>query len=545
MARFPLVRASAVALTLLLPGIAEATNGLKLTAYGPRAAGRGGVDYAYSDDAIGPASNPAGMAFTYGNRFDNNWAVIFPSVEWTNSSGSFKDKPDPFIPVPAFSFGVFVDPSKDWEIAPIFDLGKWGLIDDEEQKDKGQKKGKKNGKQGAKGPPDDPADKPQGEFKGEESVYGGRVRIGFGIFPVTGGKIQIKDLITPGFQDPVDWETDVLTLAVTPSFAFRITDYLSIGLSLQIIHGHFELDGGIAQPLSLITDPTLLTATTILKGPNAQLVNKADLDDAKAGNGTLGISGKLGVMFNSKYFSVGMVYQEKTWQSDYLGRATVDATDEVLGLLPDPSFAAALALLGINTAAGFVSEYDLRVQDFEFPRMFGLGFVVRPHRRFSIGLDYTFIGWKEVMRTFKTRLSNPSNPNLRLMAGNTIHVRVPLNFKNQHVIAVGISALLFEGSDIVEGVPSFQFVWRMGYNFGKNPSPSNTALPQQPVTTEHHVSGGFTFHIGPLIEFNLAVEYALPKKIKTGVHVGDVTNLSNSEQETSLLFIHFGLGFNF
>src|SRR5688572_16500786 len=96
----------------LLAAPAAATNGAKLTANGSRSAGRGGVDYAFADDAISLSTNPAGMAFVYGNRLDQTWAVINPVVTWSNQFGEFEDRDNPFIPVPAFSFGVFFDPSK-------------------------------------------------------------------------------------------------------------------------------------------------------------------------------------------------------------------------------------------------------------------------------------------------------------------------------------------------------------------------------------------------------------------------------------------------
>ncbi|MGE0711765.1 MAG: OmpP1/FadL family transporter [Planctomycetota bacterium] len=538
-------RCLSLALLVLVPAVAEATNGLKLTAYGPRAAGRGGVDYAYSDDAIGPANNPAGMAFVYGNRFDQNFALIIQNVSWSNSFGTFDNDTPLFFPVPAFSFGVFLDPEKDWELKPVFDLGRWGLVEDEEDQPKPKPKVKGDGGK-AQGPP---SDDPLGdalEAPTERELYGGRMRIGLGVFPLTGGKIKMAGLRTPFISQPVNWETDVLSLVIAPSMAFRFNQYFSAGLTLQVRYTSFELDGGIAQPSSLLRDDFEF-ANSILN-VNPQILTIADIDDAKTdsekNNGQWGFAFRLGVMFNSRYVSAGLVYQERTRSTDLLGRATVDATDEVRNLTQGNFSLLRIVDPSVNPALGFASVYDLRIQGFEMPRQVGLGFAVRPHERVSIGFDYTFIQWSEVSKTFKARLSNGSNPNLDIITSPSIAVRVPLNFRDQHVIAFGLSVLTARGAEIVEGVPSFQLVLRTGYNYAKSATPPNTTLPQQPTIAEHHLSAGFTFHWGPLVELNFAWEWALPTSVNTGNHVGNFT-LSNSKQELSLMFFHFGLGVNF
>lgn len=537
------------ALLCLSAGPALATNGFKLTAYGPRAAGRGGVDYAFADDGIGPVNNPAGMAFVYGNRLDSNWAVVKLDVEWENVFGRFEKESDLFFPLPAFSFGaVFSGGPSTWDIAPLFDLGRWGLLDDRADR--------------AEGPPEEGgSDEALDAFAGddEERLYGGRWRFGFGVFPVTGGVVKIKDLdvsVDPNnpasaspadsaYLPPLDWETNVLALAVTPSLAYRFNRYFSVGLSLQFIYSRFEIDGGIAQPLAILRDDFEFPAVALNFSNSGQMLTAADVDDAWA----FGFSGRLGILFNSEYFSAGLVYQEKSHMADFLGRSTVDATDEVNRMTATLGGPAALALIdpGINPALGFTSVYDLRIEDFEAPRMVGLGFAVRPHRRLSLGFDYTYIHWSEVARVLKVRLSHGDNQNLDIMTGGTVHVRIPLQWENQHVIAFGVTWLAYEGDDLVEGVPSWALVLRAGYNYGKSPTPDDTTLPQQPTISEHHVSGGFTLHWGPLIEFNVAVEYALPRTLKTPsnrFHTADYT-LSGSKQTASILFVSFGLGVNF
>lgn len=510
--------AAAAAGLLLLLGAprAEATNGPKLTSSGARAAGRGGVDYAFADDAIGPANNPAGMAWVYGNRLDQYWAIADPRASWSNEFGRFKDRDNLFIAVPAFSFGVFFDPFKSWEVAPIFDIGNWGL----------------------KPKPGEVVDE-GGPLDIDPDPLGSRLRVGFGVFPVTGGRVQLKKMRTRGFADPLDWEVDTLALAVTPSLAIRVTNFFSIGLNLQFHYSKFELDGGIAQPRTTLAE-SFRTAAVLLND-NPQIVTKADIDDAF----TYGFSWRIGFMFHlHEMLSAAFVYQDRSYSADYLGRATVSGDDEVRSLTNGNPSLLQIVDSRVDPSLGFESRYDLRLQDYDQPRHFGLGLAFRPHRRLSLGLDYTYICWRERFKEFKARLSNGTNPNLDIMTSPSVKVRVPLKFRDQSVIAVGLSALVAEGQDIVEGVPAWSLVVRTGYNYGRSPVPRRTTLPQLPVINEHHVSAGFSFHWGPLVEFSVAAEYALPREISTGSHKGDFT-LSGAKQEVSILFVQFGMGFNF
>src|SRR6202034_427013 len=110
----------------LAAGPVFATNGAKLTSYGVRAAGRGGVDYAFADDATAPATNPAGIAFTP-NRIDQTWVAVLPSSEFRDAEGAFHMAPQWLVPPPAFSVGVVLDPTQSWHVGDLFDLGNWGL----------------------------------------------------------------------------------------------------------------------------------------------------------------------------------------------------------------------------------------------------------------------------------------------------------------------------------------------------------------------------------------------------------------------------------
>lgn len=539
-------------LAALVAGPAIASNGAKLTSYGARAAGRGGVDYAFADDATAPATNPAGIAFTP-NRFDNNWLAAIADAKFRNSNGIFNLKPKWQVPIPAYSFGVVIDPTQSWHVGDLFDMGNWGLKpsandappDALEQYMLAQattpdKEPRGTSKADELPPPPAPT-VPISEPTDEE-LYGGRFRFGFGVFPVSGGSFQYKHIITP-FSAPnaLGYRTDAEGLAVAPTFAFRIIgskDFsLAFGYSPQFHYAKFKLNGPIQQPNTTL-NPTF-RLSSIFVGSTSLLTYATSHDLS-----TYGFSQRLGFMFTTKYLSIGLTYQDRTYLQDYLGSADVDATKQVQVLTTGNPGLLSIVDSRVDVNRGFNSTYDMRIKNLQQPRQFGVGFAFRPSDRIALGLDYTFIGWEELYRVFSVRLTNGSNTNLDVMTSPSVKVRVPLKYHNQHVIAVGGSVVVLRGDDIVPEVPSYQVILRAGYNWGQTPLRANTAIPQTPIFFDHHVSGGLTFQWGPYLDFTFAVEHAFHTGLKTGISRTN-SDLSFSHQTVKLTQFFFGTGVNF
>ncbi|MBI3723093.1 outer membrane protein transport protein [bacterium] len=534
---------------LTFAGPALGANGAKPTAYGTKAAGRGGVDYAIADDATGPATNPAGMAFIP-NRLDEAWLIADAQATFRNNFGSERSVPKLIVPLPAYSFGVVWDPSQSTHIGDLFKLGDWGL------------------KPAAKDPPldfyeDATAASATPTFKAtrpepavdqlslrdeapeatDAELYGGRFRFGIGVFPVSGGAFRYRHIQTEFWPGSIEERTDALMLAVTPSLAYRITKEISIGYAPQFIYATFKFASAVEQPRNVVLTPPFALNAGLVQSPTIRTYSIShDLS-------TFGFSQRLGIMYSTPHsesfgFSVGAVYQDRTYLQDYLGSSSVDANVQTqkltfnnLGLLQviNPS---------IQPNQGFISLYNMRVQNLQMPRMGGVGLSVRPASRFSFGLDYTYIDWHELYRVFRVRLSNPSNTNLLIMSGSSIHVKLPLDYKDQHVIAAGASVVALRGDDLVPGKPSYQLILRAGYNWGQNPVPKNTALPKTPIFFEHHVSGGFTFEWGPYLDLSFAVEHAFMSSVHTGINHANQDFSFSSETVKATVFV-FGFGVNF
>ena len=72
----------ALAVGLVLPGAAYATNGYFLHGIGTKTKALAGAGVAYPQDALAGAINPAGLAMV-GKRYDAGLAIFNPNREYT------------------------------------------------------------------------------------------------------------------------------------------------------------------------------------------------------------------------------------------------------------------------------------------------------------------------------------------------------------------------------------------------------------------------------------------------------------------------------
>ena len=98
------IAASCLALLLAGAGLAGATNGLYLTAYGAEVMGRAGANIAISDRTLGLNSNPAGIAQLQGDHYTLSLALLAPSLEFENMVNGPTESEDRYFPLPAFAW---------------------------------------------------------------------------------------------------------------------------------------------------------------------------------------------------------------------------------------------------------------------------------------------------------------------------------------------------------------------------------------------------------------------------------------------------------
>jgi long-chain fatty acid transport protein len=477
-------RAAALGALLLAFGLgdAEGSNGEKPITFGARQAGRGGVDYGFANDAIAAQTNPAGMAWT-NDRIDFVSAFYLP--EGTFSSVNQEALSPGWITAPLYQLGAVIDPTHDPNIEGMVEPGSWGLTKDSKA--------------------DDP---------------GGIFHFGFGIFTNSGENSSFPHIITPFYApNALQYSGAIENISIAPSFALRLfEDHFGIAYSPQLRYGTIAINSTIQQP----------GATSLL--PAFQAAFPTVESYARTHNlESWGFSQRGGIMFRSEYLSVGAVYQDRSYQQNYSGQIDFDASNGIAKFAQANPAAAAQLNTVLNPALGFVSKYNATVLGREEPRQVGAGVQVSPDSRLQFGIDYTWIMWSEFRSNLSVNLSNPRNPNLRVLTGNNFQINVPLNWSNQSVVALGIQGTVLEGDEIVPNFPSYRLILRAGYNWGQSPIPKSTIEPALPLIFEHHVTAGASLEIGPCYELTVAFTHAFV----TTAHVGN--NVANSDLSSSSL----------
>lgn len=504
---------------------ARATNGTKPIASGVRSGGRGGVDIGIADDATAINSNPAGLAFIDGQRFDSSTVLVFPKATFSGPVDSSSSRHDFLV---AGSFGFVFDFAEPWQLGEALTLGE--------------------------GEPSKLPSRLDPEYGTTKYGDSSGLKLGFGIFPVAGNLLDF-DMTTPFWDaDPVAgldresqaYEADLKELAVSAALAWRVNEFFSIGISPSFIYSKLEIDQSTAQPVSLLAghpfsnDPNddVTYADLASTIGERQVEGFSDIDDAS----TLGFRVRLGAMLNpADWLSIGITYASPTFKQDYLGETTIDFNRMVEKLDSSGPIGASTfkGLVAANTGIppdqqNYAGRGNIRLDPFNQPHELGigLGFFFYP---FMFGVDVTWLNWSSVAKEVNARITDNTSAELNELTGDlstTQTLVVPLDWDDQIVLAIG-------GAVAVTDWLSF----RAGYNYGRNPVPTETLLPTTPAILEHHITGGMSLHVNR-VELSLSVEWNLPSKVKIQNSRAN-ENFNDHEIEISAIFVGLGFGLKF
>jgi long-subunit fatty acid transport protein len=208
----------------------------------------------------------------------------------------------------------------------------------------------------------------------------------------------------------------------------------------------------------------------------------------------LGYGFKLGLLYDySENLTFGVAYTSES-TLNFKGKAHLDFKPQVQDILPDyqrqfePRFGrfynrilAAVAKygVGIDPDADFTATYDAEVE-LVYPQKLGAGAAYRPTEHLLLAADITWINWKNSFDKMPIRLRNGNNRTVnRMTGGENLELDVPLNWKDQWIVAVGAEYFL---------TPSWTL--RAGLNHARNPVPEETVLPIFPAIVETHATLG-------------------------------------------------------
>jgi len=495
---------------------ALATNGAMPTSSGVRSLGRGGADTAVADDATAVNSNPAGLAFIDGQRFDSVLAAFVPDLRWRNAVDDVKSK----TPSPGFvaggAFAVAFDLEEPWK------LGEALTFSEETTSD---------------APP-----RSSPEYKG------GGWKFGLGVFPVSGSVVDF-DARSPFFaNDRQEWSADIKEIAVAVSVAWRPVRWLAIGISPEFVYAQLENNQPVTQPKTILAGhPTGTTGPTYAElapfvGVN-DIEGTADITKARTfgGRAVLGLLA-IPVEWEAGRLQVGLSYTSQAFKQDFLGEATVDFTEQLRQLDPDRSLLgpAIESETGIPIAEqSYAGKYNVRLNPLNMPQQVSFGVSLAHVFESGLGIlvaaDVRWLEWSRTWKSLDGRLTDGESVELNELTGDasgSLALDVPLDWNDQLVFAGGIAVS-----------PLDWLVVRAGYNYGKNPVPSNTVQPTTPAILEHHAMIGVGVHVRRF-EFSLAWEHAFENTVKVGQSVSNV-DVSQSEISASLDVIALGVSIRF
>lgn len=408
---------------LAMPGIASATNGYFSHGYGMKAKGMAGAATAMAEDAFGGANNPASMVFA-GDRLDVgvDWFRPIRSAErsgstngmdFTSNSGS-----NDFV-VPELGFNMMMGDKMSFGVTVY---GNGGMN----------------------------TDYPGGE------IAGGAGTICAGFQTAGGQPVSARANALCGSGK---LGVDLMQLVIAPTFAYKLTEQHSLGVSPLLGYQRFKADG--LQGFTGYTSRNLklsglpgMGAT----GSSSDFLTNVGYDNAIGYGIRFGYMGKLNDMV-----SVGAAYSSKIMMSSF-------------------------------------SKYkDLFAEqgDFDMPENWNVGIAIKPIPSTTIALDYQRINYSGVksIANPSTTACDPVGGVPAACGGTTMGIASSLGGNDGRGFGWGDVEVLKLG---VEYAYSPKLTLRAGYSHSDNPITArdvtfNIIAPG--VVTDHYTLG-FTYGLG-------------------------------------------------
>ena len=293
-----------------------------------------------------------------------------------------------------------------------------------------------------------------------KQIQGHDLTLGIGLFAEAGAGNVYNDLTTPfGGKDTLRAQFGVVK--VTPGFAWRLCEPLSIGAALNVNYSSLKQR---IFPNTSVVDPA---------NP-AHSFFGTSIDNASS----VRYGGKFGALFKpTSALSLGLTYAPEVKIPFDNGKLTANLT--ALGL-------------------GMVRYREAHLTGLALPKEIAGGIAWQAGAQVLLAFDLMWSNYSHALKSQSLRASNPDNP----AAPPTIASTAPLNWRDQTVFAGGV-AYAFDDAMRVYG----------GINYGRNPIPAETLNPLLASIGEWHLTGGFARQLGELWNLSAALEYLVPKKV--------------------------------
>jgi long-chain fatty acid transport protein len=446
---------------------AYATNGMNMEGYGPVATGMGGASMAYDNGAAAMMNNPATLGLmSEGNRLDVALGFLGPNVKATDDvSGQSSTS----------SGNAYYMPALGWV----------------------QKSGP--------------------------------MAYGIGMFSQggMGSEYSADSFLAKGSGEKVRTELSVGRVLVP--FAYSISKDLSVGATVDFVWAGLDLKmaltgqqffnlAGLDQSTpnqnqygnaagTLVDTFAGMYMAGAFNPANPVPWARFDFSDSSAFTGkakATGFGGKLGGVYKvSDEITIGAAYHTKTVLSDMETKsakvsfnANVD-TGVASGGAPNGSYMnATIPLTG-----------TIKVQDFEWPQMAGLGMAYKVSNDLMIVADYKWINWAAVMKAFKMNFTvDAGQAGMAAAFDNTVlDATLTQKWEDQNVIMIGFGYKV-----------SPDWTVRAGLNYANNPVPDQCLHALFPAIEETHIMLGAGYMINKASTVDASFTYAPEVKQTSG-----------------------------
>jgi long-chain fatty acid transport protein len=165
---------------------------------------------------------------------------------------------------------------------------------------------------------------------------------------------------------------------------------------------------------------------------------------------------------------------------------------------------------------------EIKVKDFEWPAMIGLGIAFQATNDLLIVADIKQIKWSDVMNDFNMVFTADSNQGD--FSDAEIDAKLFQNWEDQHVAAIGM-AYQFNPA----------FTGRVGYNRASNPIPDAYLNALFPAIVESHVTAGIGYAFTNVSSVDFALSRALER---SATNPGTGIESAMSQTNWQLMYTH-------
>jgi len=302
---------------------------------------------------------------------------------------------------------------------------------------------------------------------------------GIGFFAQGGAGYEYEGLNTTlGTRDTFSSQLGIAKLSV--GAAMTVNPQVSLGASVAASYARLER--------------RILPNTSVFTGNPATSFFGYTIDDASG----FGFGAKLGMQYRSG--------PNQTWGIAYTSPTRLELNGEDLH-----SNQSALGL-------GLVRYNDVKIKGLGLPQEIGVGYALQQTPRLLWTVELNWLDWSAAMKTLNLHASQPASPLSPELNGTSANY-----WRDQYVFAIGLMY-----------TPNDRTTWRAGYNYGRNPIPSENLSPLLAAITEHHLTFGVGLRLDDHWRTDLGVQYNIPNTV---TYTNTALPFGPNAQETNELLL--------